>query len=301
MAVIFSRTRMQYICEIRLKSFSSSRLNFLAGHDGKSHRRPHKYFYGKILLMKYFHTVVLGIFISVGMPGCDTSPGDKIVPGNADSIKKIIIDINNQMISSMGDKVNGAQKYMSFCADKIIANNYDGDFSTSPSEVAHDLSDGVTEPPHNFTFILRNKTAFLSFLYTSYETFDSDTIYHHLRVTKTFIYDAGRWKMASVSNSLQRGNYYKPVAEMNSARLKTYAGVYQWRPALADTISVSGGILYSSSTGETSEQNFPINDSEYMTKNDFGRVAFQTDSKGKVKGYIYTTFDGQKIHAKKMQ
>jgi hypothetical protein len=65
--------------------------------------------------------------------------------------------------------------------------------------------------------------------------------------------------------------------------------------------SVRGGKLFSSSTGETSEQNFLINDSEYMTKNDLGRVAFQTDSKGKVKGYVYTTFDGQKIHAKKMQ
>jgi hypothetical protein len=251
--------------------------------------------------MKCFHTVIWGIFISIGMPGCNTSPGDKIVPGNTDSIKKIIINLNNQMISSMGDKVNGAQKYMSFCTDKIIANSFDGGFSTSPIEVARDQSNGVAESPHNFTFILHNKTAFLSFLYTSYEAFDSDTLYHHLRVTKTFIYETGRWKMASVSSSLQPLNYFKAVAEINSARLKTYEGVYRWRPALADTISIRGGKLYSSSTGETSEQNFPINDSEYMTKDDFGRVAFQTDSKGKVKGYTYTTFDGQKIHAKKMQ
>jgi len=251
--------------------------------------------------MKHLHLVVACLLALAGFQHCNSNPGTENSVKSADNIKKIILDINKRMISTIGDKENGAKKYMSFCADTIIASSYDGGFSTSPSEVAHDQSDGVAEQPHDFTFMLRDNAAMLSFLYTSYEVFGADTIFHHLRVTKTFVNGNGRWKMASVSSSLQPVNYFKSLAESGNASIGAYSGVYQWRTGLADTITVRAGKLYSRTTSETAELNFPVNDSEYMTKNDFGRIAFETDLKGNVTGYIYTTYDGQKIHAKKIK
>jgi hypothetical protein len=106
------------------------------------------------------------------------------------------------MINDAGDTINGAKNYMSFCTDSIIA-NYGGDFSTSPYKVSHDLGSGVTEKPQDFTFLLYDKTAIISFLETAYELINADTLYHHLRVTKVFVFEKGNWKMATLFDALQ--------------------------------------------------------------------------------------------------
>jgi hypothetical protein len=231
---------------------------------------------------------------------CNNRTANQDVQNNPDSIKKIILGINDQMINAAGDSINGAKIYMSFCTDSIIA-SYDGDFSRSPFQVSHDLGNGVTEGPHNFTFLLFDKTAILSFLETAYELINTDTLYHHLRVTKVFVLDQGKWKMATVFDALQPVNYFQPIKDKNSNLYKSFAGVYQLTRNDADTLFVKDGKLFSIGQGGDPQLNFPVDDSEYMEKDDFGRVVFNKDSKGKVNSYTYLKYDGQKIHARKIK
>ncbi len=172
------------------------------------------FFYFSIIL-------ILCIFVK-----CTDKSDKQTEIDNTDSIKKIVLGINDRMIAAAQDSVNGPNIFMSYCEDSIIANN-DGDFSISPYTVSDDLGNGASEPPHDFTFMHYGKTAILSFLYTSFELINSDTLYHHLRVTKTFVLDQGKWKMACVFDAPQPVNYNNPVVEKNASLYKRFAGVYQ--------------------------------------------------------------------------
>jgi hypothetical protein len=250
--------------------------------------------------MKPSYFLIYASIILTSFAKCNNKPVNQTSISNGDSVRKIIVDIINQMSAAQGDTLHGPEKYISFCTDTIIA-NYDGDFSTSPYKVSHDLANGITESPHEFTFLLYDKTAIISFLKTSYELINTDTLYHHLRITETFVYDQDKWKMAGVFDALQPVNYFKPIAEKNANLYSSFAGVYQWKPGLADTLFVKDGKLFGVSTGEEPELNFPINDSEYMIKSDLGKIVFNKDRNGKVIAYTYMKYDGQKVHAIKIK
>ena len=173
--------------------------------------------------MKPSYLIIYAAIILTSFAGCNHKPFNQNAISNGDSVRKIIVDIINQMSAAQCDTLHGAEKYISFCTDTIIA-NYDGDFSTSPYNVSHDLANGVTESPHEFTFLLFDKTAIISFLKTTYELINTDTLYHHLRVTETFVYDQDKWKMAGVFDALQPVNYFKPIAEKNAIYIKALLG-----------------------------------------------------------------------------
>jgi hypothetical protein len=217
-----------------------------------------------------------------------------------DRVEKIIIGINDELLAARKDPVHGSERWLSFCADTIVA-SYDADFTTSPGDVAHDLGDGIAESPSQYTFLLHDQTATLSYLCTSYELINKDTLFHHLRVTETFVYLKDQWKLISIFDALQPVNYTTPIADQHRNLYPSYAGVYQWKKDLFDSVFVIGGNLYSAAAGESPQLNFAVNDSEYMTKYDLGRVRFNHDRSGKVTSYTYTRHDGQKVTATKVK
>jgi len=243
----------------------------------------------------FYALAIAGVFVA-----CKNNANKDSIHFDADSVKKIILDINNQMLAARNDSLQGPKKWISFCADSIIA-GYDQDFTTSPVAVAHDLGDGISEQPHQYTFLLYDKTAILSYLFTSYELFNGDTLFHHLRATETFAYVDGKWKLIGLFDALQPVNYFSRVMDKHASMYKKYAGLYQWKKNLFDSLFVKDGKLYSVVGGEEPEENFPVNDSEYMTKDDFGRVKFNMDRNGKVISYTYTKHDGQKVKAIKIK
>lgn len=100
--------------------------------------------------------------------------------------------------AAIPDAEQRAKTYESFCEDSLMACSYENDFSTSSSMVSHDLYTIYLVPPHDYTFRLFGGTAILTFLETALEIVNADTIFHNVRVTKTFAYDHGTWKMASI-------------------------------------------------------------------------------------------------------
>jgi hypothetical protein len=250
--------------------------------------------------MKHFNILIPLTAVLCLILSCHSSAGVQMIGDNTDSIKKIILDINDQMVAASLDSIHGRENYSALCNDSLITNNED-DFYTSSDIVARDLSNHVTIPPHDFTFRLFGTTAILSFLNTVYELYNSDTIYSKRRVTKIFNYDRSTWKMVGLFIAPQPVNYVKPVAEKNLTNYKDFAGLYKWKNGLVDTVSVKNGKLYDALTGEKENINFPINDSVFMTKEECLKVIFNKGALGKVDSYSLIYPDGQRFHAIKMK
>ena len=245
--------------------------------------------------------VFITIFVIVFcFSNCNNNPANQSVFSNTDSIKNIILDIQNKMLSAAADGVHGAEKYASFCEDSLIS-LYDGNYMTSAYAVSHDLSNGIIKPPHEIAFRLYGSSAILSFLEKFYEIINGDSIFHEVRIVKTFVQDNGTWKMATMCTALQPVNYFKPVQEKNPQLYNEYAGVYQLKPSVADTVFVKDGKLHEAFTGENPSIDFPVNDSEYMVKDDLSRIIFGRDTKGKISSYTYVRYDGQRFKALKLR
>jgi len=239
-------------------------------------------------------------FIYICIISCDNKPSNQSSPDKSDSIKKIILNIQQQMQSAYSDSIHGAEKFAFFCEDSVIT-TYEGNYESSSYALSHDLPKGTTIPPHKFIFRLFDKTVLLSFLVTNYEIIQGDTIYHDVRETKTFILDKGNWKMAAMCVDKQPINYFNPVRNTNTNRYKEFEGVYQWSKSDADTFFIKNDKLYSAFTGNPPVLNFAINDSEYMPRNGFEKIVFGKDNKGKVSYYTCIMYDGQKIKIPKVK
>jgi hypothetical protein len=230
---------------------------------------------------------------------CNTNSDKNLASLNTDSVKNIILNINDKMTEAVNDKVHGSATYRSFCADTIMA-GYDNEFSTSPTDVSGYLF-GLREKPHDFTFMLFDKTALLSYLERFFEPFDKDTLMQYLRVTKTFVLISGKWKMVTESSALQPVNYFSPVINKNQIIPASYAGHYKWSDGLTDTLFIREEKLYSTNADDPPQINYMVSDSTYMMKNDFGRKIFNRDKNGEVISYTYLKFDGQKVRAMKIK
>lgn len=250
--------------------------------------------------MKKIIAIITVISILFSFSNCNNKPLQNVVSGNKDSVKSIIINIQNQMLLAASDSVHGAKNYASFCEDSLIS-LYDGIYMTSAYAVSNDLLHGLITPPHDFTFRLYGNTAILSFREKAYEILNSDSIFHDLRVVKTFVQNNGTWKMASMCTALQPVNYFMPIAEKHQELYNEYAGVYQFNSSTADTVFVKDGKLYEAFTDQKPSIDFPINDSEYMVKDDLGRIIFGRIPKGKISYYTFVRYDGQRFKVPKVR
>lgn len=216
---------------------------------------------------------------------------------NQDSVKAVIINMQNKKLSAFGDPA----KYKSFFEDSMMS-MYDRDFMSSANSYMHDLADGITVPPHDYKFRLFGQTAILTFLEIFYEVINGDSVFHNVRIMKTYAFNNGQWKQASICTSLQQENYFKPVAEKHRNEYNDYAGVYKWKDGAADTVFVKDGKLYDRFPNDEPTLNYPVNDSEYMVKHDLSRVVYNNrDKNGKVAYYTFIRSDGQRIQVPKVK
>jgi hypothetical protein len=241
------------------------------------------------------------LFIMIA--SCHSGLPETSVVNNPDRTKTIIMNIQQQMLaaSTIPDAGKRAKTYELFCEDSLIACSYENDFFTNSSSRANDLYTKYLVPPHDYTFRLFGSTAILSFLETALEIIHADTIYHNVRITKTFAFDHGTWKMASISSTLQPHNYFTAVPEKHRNAYPEFAGFYSWSPSETDTAFVKDGELYGGSTANSRSHLFPVDDSTYMDGYDLGRVIFGRDMNGKVTYYTYVRYDGQRVRIPKIK
>lgn len=251
--------------------------------------------------MKILFNILLVGILSAFLSRCKNLTVQQSPMENADSVKKIIIDIIAQMAACRGDKVNGPAKFETFCEDSIIVVDYDNTYMTSAKQISQDLASGTRTAPRDFNFHLYGNTAIICYIESFTEHYYNDTIYHEVRALRTFVNNNGKWKLASGTNTLVPINYYKPVVDRNAGSYHEYAGVYQFVPSYADTFFVKDKKLYYAGTGDKPQLLFPVNEYEYMIKTDLLRVVFGRDANGKVAYYYMVRPDGQRIKVPKVK
>lgn len=253
--------------------------------------------------MKHGFGFLIAAVLSIMLVSCQSNPLKTTEAYNADSVKTIIMNIQQQMFtaSAIPDEETRAKTFESFCEDSLIASSSENNFYTHSSMISHDLYTKYLVPPHDFTFRLFGGTAILSFLETALVIFNADTNFHNVRVTKTFSFDHGTWKMSSLSSTLQPINYFRPIPEKHKNYYPDYAGVYQWSPSILDTIFLKDGKLYHEPNADPESLIYPVDDSTYMSKNELVRYVFGRDKNGKVTHYTFVRYDGQTIRIPKIR
>jgi len=216
-------------------------------------------------------------------------------PNNPDSVKKIIIALNEEIFRSM----ENPEKFQTFCEDSMLSALSDGEIKTSSIALSHDLWHNYILP-HDYTFRLFGNTAVLSYLYTNYEIFNKDTIFHNLRSLKAFVFNNGKWRVACAAGAEVPVNYFKAIIDKHEKDYASYVGNYQFKSSEVDTVFVKDSKLYDKSGGD-SNLNFPVSDGEYMIKGDLSRLSFGKDSKGVVAYYTITNSDGQQWKCPKIK
>jgi hypothetical protein len=249
--------------------------------------------------MKKIIALAVSVYTIICLSGCMQKPAQEAVLSNPDSVKKLVIALNDECYHSY----NNPKKFQSFCEDSMLVVR-DDHFMISSSAMSYDLA-RIYVFPHDYTFRLFGNTAVISYLITGYEILKGDTIFRSSRNLRTFAFDNGKWKIASNTSNASGSNnvnYFKPVSEKNQKNYASYVGVYKVDTNIFDTIFVKDGKLYDRQTGDSNAYwNFPVNDNEYMNHYNLDRIVFGKDSKGVIAYYTDKLFDGQEFKCPKIK
>jgi hypothetical protein len=244
--------------------------------------------------MKHSIVLTISMCIIICFSKCNQKNAHELPSSNPDSVKKIIIALNDVIFHSM----DNPEKFQSFCEDSMLTSLSDGAIVTSSKKISHDLLH-IFILPHDYTFRLFGNTAVLSYLSTGYEIINDDTIFYSLRNLKTFVFDNGKWRVACVGGAEVPINYVRSVVDKHEKDYASYAGYYQSKKGEVDTVFVKDGKLYDKSGGGEN-LNFSVNDNAHMIMGDLGRLSFGKDSKGGIAYYTITNPDGQKYKCPKL-
>ncbi len=244
--------------------------------------------------MKKITALALSVCIILCFSRYSQTPKQDPNQSNPDSVKKIIIALNDECYRTLGNP----EKYQSFCEDSMLVVG-DDMFMTSSNALSHDLLH-IYALPQDYTFKLFGNTAVISYLWVGYDLNNGDTIFHNLRNLRTFVYNNEKWKVASNSFGKVSVNYFKPVAEINQKNYPSYTGIYKIKPGIYDTVFVKDGKLYDKSGGDAT-WDFPVNNSEYMTSENLDRITFGKDSGGAIAYVTVIEPDGQSFRCPKIK
>jgi hypothetical protein len=252
--------------------------------------------------MKYTSTFLIGGILVTFLSNCNNILKQQTASLNKDSVEAAIMDIHIKMMDARNKGTKeGQAAFASYCDDSLLCSE-NSTFMTSAYALSQDLINGSIVPPHDYIFRLMGNTALLSYLETTYELIGYDTAFQNRRITKVFVLKNDIWKMGGIFiNPEQTNNYTNAVTEKNQRYYSEYAGIYQWKPNMADTFFVKDGKLYDAMTDSPATPSFPVSDSEYMSKSDLGRVIFGRNAKGKVSYYTYVLTDGQRVRIPKVK
>ena len=236
--------------------------------------------------MKKIIALALSVCIIICFSRYSQTPKQDPNQNNPDSVKKIIIALNDECYHAYGNP----EKFKSFCEDSMFAMGGD-DFYTSSNAMSQDLPK-ISVFPHDYSFQLFGNTAMLSYLLTRYDIINGDTILKSLRNLRTFVLDNGNWKIAGNTTAVKTVSYFKPIIDKHVKDYPSYVGVYQFKAGELDTVFIKDGKLYDKGGGGDT-YDFAVGDNEYMYDGDFTRLSFGRNAKGVVTYYTITDYDGQ--------
>lgn len=239
-------------------------------------------------------------FLFFSLTACTNSPRQDTFDYAA--TKSEILEIDSIMREARAGKQN-PKLYREFCEDSVVC-TYDKMILESADALVRDLLGGSVTPRTEIKFHLFGTTAVLSYLERAIEIINKDTVFHPIRVTKTFAHHDQKWKMAAVNISPQHENHFKPLAHQPVPSAE-YAGGYQWSPAngmpsVIDSVFVRNNKLFFKSPDEDAIPMFAVDDSTYMVNDDLVRVVFPKKASNKITHLTFVIYDGQRINLPKL-
>jgi hypothetical protein len=239
-------------------------------------------------------------FITFIFVNCNNRPSQQNGLLNTDSIKQIILAINSQQQRLLKDTLHRSERFAALCEDSLVNVFENGNLLTSSYTSAHDLVDGYADTIHDIRFQLFGNTAVLTGIAKMYDVIYEDSLFANIRITKVFVQNNGKWKMAVRTASPIGINYFKEV-NINSKKLNDYAGVYQWPKYVYDTLRVENNHLVSHVKGESPVTNYALNDSTFFIKNDLTTIVFAKNVSGRITHLNWVLTDGQRIRIPKVK
>lgn len=240
------------------------------------------------------------VFILLAFVNCNNHPAQQNVSLNTDSIKRIILSINSQQQSLLKDTLQRSESFAALCEDSLVNIFENGNLLTSSYASAHDLVDGYADTIHDIRFQLFGNTAVLTGIAKMYNIVYGDSLFATIRVTKVFVQNNGKWKMAVRTASPVAINYFKEV-NINSKKLTNYVGVYQWPKQVYDTVRIEKNHLVEYVKGEQPVINYALNDSTFFVKNDLTTIVFEKNDSGRITHLSWLHPDGQRISIPKVK
>jgi hypothetical protein len=250
--------------------------------------------------MKNSVTSAMLAFITLAFVNCNNHPPQQNSLLNADSIKQIILAINSQQQSLLKDTLHRSERFAALCEDSLVNVFENGNLLTSSYASAHDLVDGYADTIHDIRFQLFGNTAVLTGIAKMYDIVYGDSLFANIRITKVFVQNNGKWKMAVRTASPMGVNYFREV-NINSEKLHDYAGVYQWPKHVYDTLRIENNHLVEYVKGEPPVTNYALNDSTFFVKNDLSKIVFAKNASGRVTHINWVLPDGQRVRIPKVK
>ncbi|MFM9911790.1 MAG: hypothetical protein ACKVOW_20895 [Chitinophagaceae bacterium] len=245
-------------------------------------------------------TSTMLIFITLAFVNCNNHPSLQNDLLNPDSIKQIILTINSQQQSLLKDTSHRSERFAILCEDSLINVFENGNLLISSYASAHDLVDGYADTIHDIRFQLFGNTAVLTGIAKMYEVIYGDSLFENIRITKVFVQNNGKWKMAVRTASPVSVNYFREVT-VNSKKLNDYTGIYQWPKNVYDTLRIENGRLVSHIKGGPPVINYALNDSTFFIKNDLTTIVFIKNASGRITHLNWVLTDGQRIRIPKVK
>jgi hypothetical protein len=250
--------------------------------------------------MKNLVTSAMLTFITLAFVNCNNHLPQPNGPLNTDSIKKIILTINSQQQSLLKDSLHRSERFTALCEDSLVNVFENGNLLTSSYASAHDLVDGYADTIHDIRVQLFGNTAVLTGIAKMYDIVYGDSLFENIRITKVFVQNNGKWKMAVRTASPVGINYFREV-NINSKKLNDYAGVYQWPKNMYDTFRIENNHLVEYVKGEPPVINYALNDSTFFVKNDLSTIVFVKNANGKIMHLNWVLPDGQSVRIPKVK
>jgi hypothetical protein len=199
--------------------------------------------------------------------------------------------------STYGDKSPEArEKLASTLSDSLLfVGGDDGGMATTAEQYMGDLADGYITKPYEKFFRIYDNMVIVTAKLQAYKKLSNDTLLLNYRTTKVFVKQGDQWKMSYFAHASLPVVYTK-VATVDPKRLNDYVGVYQLEPGVIDSVSASGGKLYSTIAGAEAAELIPVNDSTFRGEGYFGHAVFSKNKSGKVTHYYFEWNDGQRIN-----
>ena len=112
----------------------------------------------------------------------------------------------------------------------------------------------------------------------------------------TYVRSRGQWRLLSMV--VAEAEVWPPVAKVDPAVLKTYAGTYELSPGIRVFVTLDKGRLMQSTPGQPAVELFAENETTFFDRTDspLARTIFERDAAGAVVAQIYRAH-GQQLRA----